>query len=163
MDFENNEKKQEEPTQQEGYQREIRPGRSPRPRIHTGQRPVAAIVHVRTTMRVAISSVPAMVSPVRAVTSLVKAVISLVSRASMVSVRVAISSVPATVSPVRVAMASSARAAISSVPATVSLVRVATILTMAISPVMVSLTEQHLIRKVPVSIRPTTIRMQNIA
>ena len=40
MDFENNEKKQEEPTQQEGYQREIRPGRSPRPRIHTGQRPV---------------------------------------------------------------------------------------------------------------------------
>ena len=39
MDFENNEKKQEEPTQQEGYQREIRPGRSPRPRIHTGQRP----------------------------------------------------------------------------------------------------------------------------
>ena len=40
MDFENNEKKQEEPTQQEGFQREIRPGRSPRPRIHTGQRPV---------------------------------------------------------------------------------------------------------------------------
>ncbi len=39
MDFENNEKKQEEPTQQEGFQREIRPGRSPRPRIHTGQRP----------------------------------------------------------------------------------------------------------------------------
>ena len=39
MDFENNEKKQEEPTQQEGFQRELRPGRSPRPRIHTGQRP----------------------------------------------------------------------------------------------------------------------------
>ena len=40
MDFENNEKKQEEPTQQEeGFQREVRPGRSPRPRIHTGQRP----------------------------------------------------------------------------------------------------------------------------
>ena len=39
MDFENNEKKQEEPTQEEGFQREVRPGRSPRPRIHTGQRP----------------------------------------------------------------------------------------------------------------------------
>jgi 23S rRNA pseudouridine2605 synthase len=39
MEFENNEKKQEEPTQQEGFQREVRPGRSPRPRIHTGQRP----------------------------------------------------------------------------------------------------------------------------
>ena len=40
MDFEN-EKKQEE-TPQEGFQREqreFRPGRSPRPRIHTGQRP----------------------------------------------------------------------------------------------------------------------------
>jgi len=37
MDFENNEKKQEEPTQQEGFQRETR--RTPRPRIHTGQRP----------------------------------------------------------------------------------------------------------------------------
>ena len=39
MDFENNEKKQEEPTQEEGFQRELKPGRSPRPRIHTGQRP----------------------------------------------------------------------------------------------------------------------------
>ena len=39
MDFENNEKKQEEPTQEDGFQREVRPGRSPRPRIHTGQRP----------------------------------------------------------------------------------------------------------------------------
>ena len=38
MDFENNEKKQEE-TQNEGFQKEFRPGRSPRPRIHTGQRP----------------------------------------------------------------------------------------------------------------------------
>ena len=38
MDFENNEKKQEE-TSQEGFQKEFRPGRSPRPRIHTGQRP----------------------------------------------------------------------------------------------------------------------------
>ena len=37
MDFENNDKVQEEPTQQEGFQRETR--RSPRPRIHTGQRP----------------------------------------------------------------------------------------------------------------------------
>ena len=37
MDFENNEKKHEEPTQEEGYQRELKPGRSPRPRIHTGQ------------------------------------------------------------------------------------------------------------------------------
>ena len=37
MDFENNEKKQEETTQQEGFQREVR--RTPRPRIHTGQRP----------------------------------------------------------------------------------------------------------------------------
>ena len=33
MDFENNEKKQEE-TAQGGYQKEYRPGRSPRPRIH---------------------------------------------------------------------------------------------------------------------------------
>ncbi len=39
MDFENNEKRQEEPTQEEGFQRELKPGRSPRPRIHTGQRP----------------------------------------------------------------------------------------------------------------------------
>ncbi len=39
MDFENNEKKQEE-TQNEGFQKEYRPGRSPRPRIHTAQRPV---------------------------------------------------------------------------------------------------------------------------
>ena len=39
MDFENNEKKQEESTQEEGFQRELKPGRSPRPRIHTGQRP----------------------------------------------------------------------------------------------------------------------------
>ena len=38
MDFENNDKKQEE-TSQEGFQKEFRPGRSPRPRIHTGQRP----------------------------------------------------------------------------------------------------------------------------
>ena len=38
MDFENNENKQEE-TQQEGFQREQRQGRSPRPRIHTGARP----------------------------------------------------------------------------------------------------------------------------
>ena len=38
MDFENNEKKQEESTQEEGFQRELKPGRSPRPRIHTGQR-----------------------------------------------------------------------------------------------------------------------------
>jgi 23S rRNA pseudouridine2605 synthase len=39
MDFENNEKKHEEPTQQEGFQREVRQGRSPRPRIHTSARP----------------------------------------------------------------------------------------------------------------------------
>ena len=39
MDFENNEKKHEEPTQQDGFQREVRQGRSPRPRIHTAQRP----------------------------------------------------------------------------------------------------------------------------
>ena len=39
MDFENNEKKHEEPTQQDGIQREVRQGRSPRPRIHTAQRP----------------------------------------------------------------------------------------------------------------------------
>ena len=38
MEFENNEKKQEE-TQKEGYQREFRQGRSPRPRIHTSARP----------------------------------------------------------------------------------------------------------------------------
>ncbi len=38
MDFENNDNKQEE-TSQEGFQKEYRPGRSPRPRIHTGQRP----------------------------------------------------------------------------------------------------------------------------
>ena len=31
MDFENNEKKHEEPTQQDGFQREVRQGRSPRP------------------------------------------------------------------------------------------------------------------------------------
>ena len=40
MDFENEKKKEETP--QEGFQkeqREFRPGRSPRPRIHTGQRP----------------------------------------------------------------------------------------------------------------------------
>ena len=39
MDFENNEKKHEEPTQQDGFQREVRQGRSPRPRIHTASRP----------------------------------------------------------------------------------------------------------------------------
>ena len=39
MDFENNEKKQEE-TAQDSTQREYRPGRSPRPRIHTAARPV---------------------------------------------------------------------------------------------------------------------------
>ena len=38
MDFENNEKKQEE-IAQDGAQREYRPGRSPRPRIHTAARP----------------------------------------------------------------------------------------------------------------------------
>ena len=38
MDFENNEKNLEE-TQKEGFQKEFRAGRSPRPRIHTGQRP----------------------------------------------------------------------------------------------------------------------------
>ena len=38
MEFENNEKKHEEPTQQDGFQREVRQGRSPRPRIHTAQR-----------------------------------------------------------------------------------------------------------------------------
>ena len=39
MEFENNEKKHEEPTQQDGFQREVRQGRSPRPRIHTASRP----------------------------------------------------------------------------------------------------------------------------
>jgi len=39
MDFENNEKKHEEPTQNDGFQREVRQGRSPRPRIHTSARP----------------------------------------------------------------------------------------------------------------------------
>ena len=39
MDFENYEKKHEEPTQQDGFQREVRQGRSPRPRIHTAPRP----------------------------------------------------------------------------------------------------------------------------
>ena len=39
MEFENNEKKHEEPTQQDGFRREVRQGRSPRPRIHTAQRP----------------------------------------------------------------------------------------------------------------------------
>ena len=38
MDFENNEKKQEE-TQKDDSQKEFRPGRSLRPRIHMGQRP----------------------------------------------------------------------------------------------------------------------------
>ena len=38
MDFENNDKKQEE-TSQDGFQKEFRPGRSPRPRIHTAARP----------------------------------------------------------------------------------------------------------------------------
>ena len=39
MDFENNEQKHEEPTQKDGFQREVRQGRSPRPRIHTSARP----------------------------------------------------------------------------------------------------------------------------
>ena len=39
MESAKNEKKQEEPTQQDGFQREVRQGRSPRPRIHTAQRP----------------------------------------------------------------------------------------------------------------------------
>ena len=47
MEFENNEKKHEEPTQQDGYQREVRQGRSPRPRIHTAARPAFE----RTTYR----------------------------------------------------------------------------------------------------------------
>ena len=38
MDFENNDKKQEE-TSKEGFQKEFRPGRSPRPRIHAAARP----------------------------------------------------------------------------------------------------------------------------
>ena len=38
MDFENNEKKKEETTSQDGFQKEFRPGRSPRPRIHTSAR-----------------------------------------------------------------------------------------------------------------------------
>ena len=47
MEFENNEKKHEEPTQQDGFQREVRQGRSPRPRIHTAARPAFE----RTTYR----------------------------------------------------------------------------------------------------------------
>ena len=47
MEFENNEKKHEEPTQQDGFQREVRQGRSPRPRIHTAARPTFE----RTTYR----------------------------------------------------------------------------------------------------------------
>ena len=39
MEFENDEMKHEEPTQKDGFQREIRQGRSPRPRIHTAARP----------------------------------------------------------------------------------------------------------------------------
>ena len=39
MDFEKNEKKQEETTSKEDFQKEFRPGRSPRPRIHTSARP----------------------------------------------------------------------------------------------------------------------------
>ena len=39
MDFENNEQQHEEPTQKDGFQREVRQGRSPRPRIHTSARP----------------------------------------------------------------------------------------------------------------------------
>ena len=47
MEFENNEKKHEEPTQQDGFQREVRQGRSPRPRIHTAAR----LAFERTTYR----------------------------------------------------------------------------------------------------------------
>ena len=47
MEFENNEKKHEEPTQKDGFQREVRQGRSPRPRIHTAARPAFE----RTTYR----------------------------------------------------------------------------------------------------------------
>ena len=47
MEFENNEKKHEEPTQKDGFQREVRQGRSPRPRIHTAAR----LAFERTTYR----------------------------------------------------------------------------------------------------------------
>ena len=206
MDFENNEKKQEEPTQQEGFQREIRPGRSPRPRIHTGQRPTYERQSYRQNdgeeggfrpegFGAGLQSSAPQRSSYRprqnsyegggyqqrpsygqsrqggyqprqqGETVSVRVAISHVSRASMVSARVAMaSSVRAMVSPVRVAMVSSVRVAmVSSVRATVSLVRVATIPAMATSPAMVSLTVQPPIRKLPVSIRPTTIRTLNTA
>ena len=131
MDIENNEKKQEE-TQQEGFQREAR--RTPRPRIHTAQRPtferqdyrrhdndesgfrpegfgvqpcLRAIHSVRTTVPVTTMAVATIV-PVRdrVVTSPVRAAISLVrDRKEVISlVRVDTSPVREVISSVRVAI-----------------------------------------------------------
>ena len=195
MDFENNEKKQEEPTQQEGFQREIRPGRSPRPRIHTGQRPTyeRQSYHQNDSEEGGFrpegfgaglqSSAPQRGSyrprqnnyegggyqqrpsygQSRQGGYQPRQQGEYGQRQGGYSARVVTSSVRATVSPVKVAMVSSARVATSSVRATVSLVRAATIPAMATSPAMVSLTVQPPIRKLPVSIRPTTIRMLSTA
>ena len=150
MEFENNEKKHEEPTQQDGFQREVRQGRSPRPRIHTAQRPtiplsVVAIVLVTTTRVAMVSSVRAVMASVLkvATVSSVRAVMASVLRVVMVSsVRAVTANVlrAATVSSVRAVMVSVLRVA------TVSNVRAVTTSVLS-RAVMANPTEQRLTRR----------------
>ena len=190
MDFEN-EKKQEE-TPKEGFQREqreFRPGRSPRPRIHNGQRPAyerpsynnreedeggfrpegfGAGLQSGTPQRpsyrprtVAITSkVATTVSPVREVTNLVNPVKAV---SSLVRVRVAT---------MAIALLTVLRSAVVSSP--VSLVRVVMASRVVISlvaisrvravttPIILTNPTSHS-RRMVVPIRPTMIRMPSIA
>jgi len=128
MDFENEKKTEETP--KDGFQkeqREFRPGRSPRPRIHTGQRPawpMSVLPTIMTMMRaVSVRKVLAQVCRVahpsvlasvrvRADISSVKAVINHVSSAlhTVLHVRVGIARI------VRAVIILRGKAAISHVP-----------------------------------------------
>ena len=166
MEFENNEKKHEEPTQQDGFQREVRQGRSPRPRIHTAARPAFE----RTTYRQhddeggfrpeGFGAGLQSNTPQRGAYRSARVVIaSVLSRAVMASsARVVIASVLS-----RAVMASSVRVVTASVLSRAVMVSVLREVTTSVPSrvAMVSLTVQHLIRRDLVSILPTMIQMQS--
>ena len=128
MEFENNEKKHEEPTQQDGFQREVRQGRSPRPRIHTAQRPSFERPNYRQHDDEAVSVPRASVQVCRAIPlSVVAIVLVTTTRVAMVSsVRAVMASV------LKVVMVSSARVVIASVPSRAAMVSSARVVTASV-------------------------------
>ena len=178
MEFENNEKKHEEPTQQDGFQREVRQGRSPRPRIHTAQRPsferpnyrqhddeggfrpegFGAGLQSNTPQRGGYRPRNNYEGGYGQQRQGGYGQRPQGGRAAMVSsARVVTASVPS-----RAAMVSSARAVTASVPSRVAMVSVLRAVTTSVPSRVVTVSPMaHLIRRDLVSILPTMIRMQS--